>query len=78
MPSTRGACGSCLETERKFAGVKKKASRDLGSALVSNGKEKRPSMEMCMMRMRHDEMSGCAGNPKQNGETAANLLQASL
>ena len=61
MPSTRGACGSSLETERKSAGVKKKASRDLGSALVSNGEEKRPSIEMCMMRMRHDAMSGCTG-----------------
>ena len=43
-------------------GVKKKASRALGSALASSGEEKRRSIEnydeMCMMRMRHDAMSG--------------------
>ena len=61
MPTTRGARASCLETERKSTGVKEKASRDLGSALASSGEEKGPSIEMCMMRMRHDAMSGCAG-----------------
>ena len=55
------ASASRLETERKSTGVKKKASRDLGSALASSGEEKRRSIEMCMMRMHHDAMSGCAG-----------------
>ena len=31
------------------------------SALASSGEEKRRSIEMCMMRLRHDAMSGCAG-----------------
>ena len=61
-----GARESCLETERKSTGVKKKASRDLGYrswgqvAKKSVGRSK----WLCMMRMRHDAMSGCAGKPK--------------
>ena len=42
----------------------KKASRDLGYRpwrVASSGEEKRRSIEMCKMRMRHDAMSGCAG-----------------
>ena len=46
---------------KKSTGVKKKASRDLGLAVASSGEEKSPLIIMCMIRMRHDAISGCSG-----------------
>ena len=43
VPTTWGGRASCLETERKSTGMKKKA---LGSTLASSGEEKRPSIKM--------------------------------
>ena len=34
---------------------------DIGPGAASSGEEKRRSIEIMMMRMRHDAMSGCAG-----------------
>ena len=58
-----GARASCLETERKSTGVKTKAWRDLGYRLWRRVAKKSVgrSKWLCMMRMRHDAMSGCAG-----------------
>ena len=44
-------------------------------ALASSGEEKRRSIEMCIMRMRHDAMSGCAG---YNQNKIAKLPRTSL
>ena len=41
VPTTWGGCASCLETERKSTGMKKKA---LGSTLASSGEEERWSV----------------------------------
>ena len=60
-----GARASCLETERESTGVKKKASRDLGYRPCTWRRVAKKSVGrskwLCMMRMRHDAMSGCAG-----------------
>ena len=72
-PSTREKCetkASCLCLASATMQTQVVRGRPVQNGLIDffppaivnpSGKEKRRSTEMCMMRMRHDAMSGCAG-----------------